>query len=159
MGYTLFTCPGFYQRSNRKQFWVKQRSNEEQPTMETMWPSNNSSLLYVTCRGLIFHFDLPPLWSKYFYDNAFWYWVYGEMHYHKKNYFKGGVSESVQNHVHTIDYMALYVQLFYLLTGAYLEQIVGEFYFLIMHCCLVTSVWALHWSLIENRKNCTLITF
>ncbi len=30
--------------------------------------------------------------------------VYGEMHYHKK-YFKGGLSESVQNQVHTIDYL------------------------------------------------------
>ncbi len=30
--------------------------------------------------------------------------VYGEMHYHKKNYFQGGVSESAQNEVHTIDY-------------------------------------------------------
>ncbi len=26
------------------------------------------------------------------------------MHYHKKNYFKGGVSESAQIKVHTIDY-------------------------------------------------------
>ena len=30
------------------------------------------------------------------------------MHYHKKNYFKGGgVSESAQNQVHTIDYKTM----------------------------------------------------
>ncbi len=33
--------------------------------------------------------------------------VYGKMHYHRKNYFKGRVSESVKNQVHTKDYMAL----------------------------------------------------
>ena len=69
----------------------------------------SNSLLYVTCTGLIFHFDLPPpLWSKYFYDNAFWYWPISKCIV-LTNYFKGGggVSESAKNEVHTIYYNVL----------------------------------------------------
>ena len=32
------------------------------------------------------------------------------MHYHKKNYFKGGVSESAKIKVHTIDYIRRFLE-------------------------------------------------
>ena len=45
--------------------------------------------------------------------------VYGEMHYHGKNYFKGKVSESVQNQVHAIDYSHVQVFILYLQVFTY----------------------------------------
>ncbi len=41
------------------------------------------------------------------------------MHYHKKNYFKGGVSESVQNQVHTKDMNDMQVKLKHVVTESF----------------------------------------